>query len=77
MCQFGFRVSWLQARHGRRAQEVIRRIGEVLRADEDGLAEFDGDRFAIRPAARAYTRIVASWFDARLHNGNSRYSIAV
>ena len=77
MCQFGFSLSWLRMRHGRRAQAIVQRISEVQSADEDGLTEFDGERFMIRPSARHSTRIVASWFDARLHSNNSRYSVAV
>ncbi|MCP5081124.1 MAG: hypothetical protein GY948_05445 [Alphaproteobacteria bacterium] len=77
MCNFGFSVSALSSNHGETAQSVTRRIGELIRADGDGLTEFDGDTFTIRPEARIYTRVVASWFDARLSENSVRYSVAV
>ena len=77
MCQFGFDVSWLKNRHGCRSQTIVTRIHEVLKEDKNGLVAFDGERFSIQPNVRHYSRVVASWFDARLRDGNSRYSLAV
>lgn len=77
MCQFEFRLTWLRGRHGERVSAVARQISERMEADPDGLADFDGDMFSVRPDARPFTRVVASWFDARMHDNEARYSAAI
>jgi oxygen-independent coproporphyrinogen-3 oxidase len=77
MCDFGFSLAALRIRHGQNARALARRIEQVMAADSDGMADFDGDKFVIRSEARPFTRIVASWFDARLDAGKARYSVAV
>jgi len=77
MCRFETRVSDARNRHGALAGALAQRMQALVAADGDGLVLFDGDCFAIRPDARAFTRTVASWFDARLQDNNARYSVAV
>ena len=77
MCRFRFSLTNLTEKHGVRAETLRHRIDSLILADGDHLTEFDGDIFTIRPAARAYTRVVASWFDARLQDSTTRYSAAV
>lgn len=77
MCNFQFSLSALRMRHGPMVQRLVNRIRHVVQEDQFGLSEFDGDVFRVSKNARAYTRIVASWFDARLNASAARYSTAV
>ncbi len=77
MCNFQFSVAALRMRHGILVERLERRILDVIEEDRLGLSEFDGDVFKVSKSAKAYTRIVASWFDARLNANAARYSAAV
>ncbi len=77
MCRFGFSLKALENNHGQKVSSVARRITNLLKADETYLTSFDGDNFRINPEARIYTRVIASWFDARLQETKTRYSLAV
>lgn len=77
MCNFDFSLRQLRLRHGEAVAGIDRRIDEVVKTGHEDLVAFDGDRFSILPNAHAFTRIVASWFDARLHTKETRYSLAV
>lgn len=77
MCRFEVKISDIGRRHGALAGTLAQRMRALAAADGDGLVAFDGDCFAIRPDSRAFTRTVASWFDARLQDNNARYSVAV
>lgn len=77
MCRFGFSLKRVAARHGSRADLISRRISEAMQGADAELVTFDGDWFGVHPAARAFTRTVASWFDERLRQKTARYSMAV
>lgn len=77
MCNFRFSVTALHARHGQMVDRVTQQITEIIDGDRSALCQFDGDVFSVREPAKAYTRTVASWFDARLNTGTARYSAAV
>ena len=77
MCNFRFSVTALRARHGQIADRIAQQVAEISSGDRSTLCKFDGDEFSVRDPARAYTRTVASWFDARLNTGAARYSAAV
>jgi len=77
MCNFNFSIATLRTRHGQLVDRVVQRSLDVIEADSQGLCEFDGDVFRVSQGSKAYTRIIASWFDMRLNAKAARYSTAV
>ncbi len=77
MCNFKFSIAALRTRHGNLADRIVERSLKVFEADQQGLCEFDGDVFQVTRGSKAYTRIIASWFDMRLNAKATRYSSAV
>ncbi len=77
MCSFKFSIATLRARHGQLVDRIVQRAFDVVAADNQGLCEFDGDMFCVSQGSKAYTRIIASWFDMRLNAKAARYSTAV
>ncbi|MCB8838581.1 oxygen-independent coproporphyrinogen III oxidase [Aurantimonas sp. VKM B-3413] len=78
MCDF--RIDFAALAHGFGEVAGAPYVRECLRlaaGDRDGLVVSDEQSFAIRPEAKPFARVVASWFDAHLDGGEGRYSKAV
>ncbi len=78
MCDFNIDFAAVEQRFGaERARPYIDEMQAIADADTDGLCGADGDSFFIPDDARAFTRLVASRFDAYLAQSGFRYSKAV
>lgn len=77
MCDFSFSEDDLLDRFGIAADAVIAEARAHASQDRDGLCAMSEGRFHVPPEARAFTRIVASRFDAYLQQSQFRYSRAV
>ena len=77
MCDFSVDFADLDARFGAACRPAIRAAMRKMASDPFGLASLEGDRLRVSETGRPFTRIVASWFDAYLDEGEVRYSKAV
>ena len=77
MCDFGFSLAELSARHPDFGSTIKGEAVGFAAADRDGLCRIDGDRFLLTAAGRPFARTVAAVFDAHLASGRGRHSIAV
>lgn len=77
MCDFALDLGDLERRFGVSARTVVLEARKISAMETQGLCALDGDVFRIPEAARAFTRIVASRFDAYLPDSMFRYSRAV
>ena len=77
MCDFSISFAALEQKFGYVARSYAAEAKLAAASDRFGLCEADKHGFRIRPEARAFTRIVASWFDAYLNESSVRYSKAV
>ncbi|GAB4348055.1 MAG: oxygen-independent coproporphyrinogen III oxidase [Oricola sp.] len=77
MCDFAISFDRLEERFGPAARPYVAEARLAAASDRFGLTEADDEGFRIRGEARAFTRIVASWFDAYLNDSSVRYSKAV
>ncbi|MCQ0988548.1 oxygen-independent coproporphyrinogen III oxidase [Jiella marina] len=77
MCDFALDFAELKRQFGADATSYIREARRHAATDSLGLVAIENDRFVIRPEAKPYTRVVASWFDAHLAAKAARYSKAV
>lgn len=77
MCDFGFSYDQLQENFDGDVRGYIVEAGKIAESDHHGLCQADKNGFALRPGAEAFTRIVASRFDAHLNDMQFRYSKAV
>ncbi|MEX6505089.1 oxygen-independent coproporphyrinogen III oxidase [Jiella sp. M17.18] len=78
MCDFRIGFDELTQRFGAAAAApYVREALRIVSDDRDRLVRAEEHAFVIRPQARAFARIVASWFDAYRDSGAARYSNAV
>jgi oxygen-independent coproporphyrinogen-3 oxidase len=77
MCDFEVDFDALAQRFGGHAGSYIAEARLHAVKDRFGLVELSRSRFLIKPQARVFARIVASWFDAYLEDNGVRYSKAV
>jgi len=77
MCDFGFSLADLAARHPAFTGVIRAEATGFAAADRDGLCRIEGDRFVLTAAGRPFARTVAAVFDAHLASGRGRHSIAV
>ena len=77
MCDFRISFEALEMRFGAAADPYINDAVAIADADLDGLCGADIDGFFVPDDARAFTRLVASRFDAYLPQSDFRYSKAV
>ncbi|MEM7461470.1 MAG: oxygen-independent coproporphyrinogen III oxidase [Pseudomonadota bacterium] len=77
MCDFRFGFEDLLSRFGAKAIPYLAEAKNLAAADVDDLCSADQDCFYVNAAARPFTRIVASRFDAYLAQSQFRYSKAV
>lgn len=76
MCDFAFAVPELLARFGPEARTVLAEAATIAANEPEWLVR-DSDCFEVPAASRAFARLVASRFDAYLHAGTARHSLAV
>jgi oxygen-independent coproporphyrinogen-3 oxidase len=77
MCDFSLSFAALEEKFGYLARPYIAEARWRAAGDAFGLADASAEKLSVKPEARAFTRIVASWFDAYLEDGAVRYSKAV
>lgn len=77
MCDFRISFDDLEERFGPEAETYINDACAIADEDDHGLCGVDVDGFFMAGDARAFTRIVASRFDAHLNRSDFRYSKAV
>ena len=78
MCDFRISFDAVEERFGAEAAEpYVNEAVAIAEADADGLCGADIDGFFVPDEARAFTRLVASRFDAYLPQSEFRYSKAV
>ncbi|WP_421858554.1 oxygen-independent coproporphyrinogen III oxidase [Oricola sp.] len=77
MCDFALSFADLEDKFGYLARPYEAEARALAAADPHKLVETNEIGITIKPEARAFTRIVASWFDAYLDTGEVRYSKAV
>lgn len=77
MCQFSIDFDTLDHHSPDLVRACLRTANKLVSSDRFGLCELSGNRFSIRPQARAFTRIVAAHFDAYYAPQQHRYSKAV
>lgn len=74
MCDFGFDFNVMAQTFGDVALPIIDLAKSLAATDPDRLCRVDDDGFYIHPDRLAFTRIVASKFDAYLGKQNSKFS---
>lgn len=77
MCDFRFSFRDLRAKFGAAAETLIAEAKRIAAMDQDGLSAVEADCFCITEAGKAFSRVVASRFDAYLGEAKGRHSIAV
>ncbi len=77
MCDFHFSFADLDNRFGKSSSAYIDQAKKLAASNTDDLCGADEDLFYVKQAARPFTRIVASQFDAYLPQSQFRYSKAV
>lgn len=77
MCNLELRFADMQERFGYLAQPYIAEARLAAANDEFAMTHANDDRLWVEDNARAFVRIIASQFDAYLHNSSFRFSKAV
>ena len=77
MCDFSGSLPALEEKFGEAARPLAAEARLIAAMEKQGLCRMEGDRFTVPTEARAFTRIVASRFDAYLPDSMFRYSKAV
>ncbi|MDJ1158035.1 oxygen-independent coproporphyrinogen III oxidase [Chelatococcus sp. SYSU_G07232] len=77
MCDLAVDLAAVAAIHGRPAHVFAGELPALDRMAADGILQRDGWRIAVPDSARLYVRNVCAVFDARLAEGQARYSRAL
>ena len=77
MCDFRFSFADLRRRSGVAAEPLIAEARQIAAMDADGLCAVDADGFAVTETGKAFSRVIASRFDAYIGQAKGRHSIAV
>lgn len=77
MCDLQVETSQLTQKFGNVCAPLIAEAAAAARDDDLGLCTFEDGRFSVPEEARAFTRIVASWFDAHFAPAKQKFSQAV
>ncbi len=77
MCDLCVDLAEMQQRHKQLFPVLLAEITAACRNDQLGLCKFENNIFTVPEEARAFTRIVASWFDAHFAPAKQKFSQAV
>ena len=77
MCDLRVDMTELQQRYERTYPVLLTEVAAACRDDQLGLCAFENNVLSVPEEARAFTRIVASWFDAHFAPATQKFSQAV
>lgn len=77
MCDLQVDTALLHRRFGANCAPLITEVAAAFRDDNLGICKLENGVFSVPEEARAFTRIVASWFDAHFAPTQQKFSQAV